>query len=212
MQLENNTDVHLTLSPSWLRQYADHKQRIVIIGNEAHNVCVLAILVLKHLNIQVDYVLRCNNKEVLEPVYLNDNPMIIIDNGSIQKSLIDSKLDCLVYDPHIGVVCNDNINNRKVLEDFITAIPKGGTLLFSEKNKVLKEICAKVQKDIKCITFCDFEYNSVCDVDNYIKLPGGRVLMCTPFINLSNIEVVKSLLHYNFAIGEEEYYEVLLRL
>jgi UDP-N-acetylmuramate-alanine ligase len=204
--------IPIASSLSWLREYAEHKQRIVVLGNEAHNICTLAILVLKNLNIAIDYALYHNEVMVLAPVNLSDNPIILIEASMAISSQIDSRLDCLIYEHHLGVISNDEslyTNNRKVLEDFVNATPKGGYLFFSQKNQIAKEVCASMSTDARCINFCDSDYARSSD-KKHILLSRGRVLSCTTIMNEHSVGIVKSLLCSNFAISEEEYYEGLL--
>lgn len=194
-----------------IRNQVPHQQRILILGESANNVSALTISVLKSLGIGSDYVLATQNPSITHQVHFAKNPIIIIEGTFEKTEYSKMKVQCLIYDHHIGLICDNSssyTNHEKDLEIFADNTPRGGSLIFYKKNKIAKNICNETRTDVKATSYEDYDDTISRNGIEYLILPNGNTIECNHIITPHNVEAVRCLLE-NFAITDEEYYSIL---
>ena len=137
--------------PSFLFEESKNKQRIVIAGSHGKTSITSMILhVLKTLGKKFDYLVGARIEGFELMASLSDAPIIIIEGDEYLASPIDRRAKFLLYQPHIALISGiawDHINVYPTFESYtdsfknlILELPKSGSLLFDETDKVLKEL------------------------------------------------------------------------
>jgi len=192
-----------------IKQTLLHKQRVVFIGQEAHETCILTILLLKHLLREIDYILISTPSILGNHMHLTNSPVVILEEDF--KNLITSSK--LKYEHHIGVFCKlDDLYSKNLehIEQFIRSTPKGGILIYSENSKIEKKVFSKIKNlpDVKCVPYTN-RRSITATRKNFIPLPDGQRLQCNDIITSNSVAATKTLLKF-FAISERDYFEALL--
>jgi UDP-N-acetylmuramate: L-alanyl-gamma-D-glutamyl-meso-diaminopimelate ligase len=135
----------ITLKASDIYNQSLDKQRIIVTGAQSGLVASMIRHVLNFNERKFDYVF--DNES---PAVSAEAPLIIIQANS---QLLD-------YKHHIAILTNPTSNSQvEELEKLADATPKGGTLLYTELNPIIKKIGSKERTDVQLIAYKVFEHN-----------------------------------------------------
>ncbi len=151
--------------PELIYQESQNKQRIVIAGSHGKTTITSMILhVLRHTRKKYDYLVGAKIEGYDTMVKLSDAPMIVIEGDEYLSSPIDSTSKFLHYQSHITVISGiawDHMNvfptfdqYKNQFQKLIDNSPKGGCIIYNEKDAELKKMLKK-------------------DIDDVLKIPYG---------------------------------------
>ncbi len=151
--------------PEFLYQHAKDKKRVVIGGSHGKTTITAMVMhVLSRLNYDFDYLVGSKLKDFEVMVRLSDSAEIMIFEGDeYLSSPIDRRPKFHWYKPHIALLTGiawDHINVFPTFENykeqflkFINLIQKGGTLIYYQGDKTLREVVQKAENDIRKISY-----------------------------------------------------------
>ncbi len=138
--------------PEFLYQQSKNKTRIVIGGSHGKTTITSMILhVLKHHNIDTDYMVGAQLEGFEVMVKLSDNaPFMVMEGDEYPSSPTDPRPKFHLYKPHIAVISGiawDHINVFKTFDDyleqfrqFIHCIEENGKLIYCAADDRVKEL------------------------------------------------------------------------
>jgi UDP-N-acetylmuramate: L-alanyl-gamma-D-glutamyl-meso-diaminopimelate ligase len=203
--------------PEYIYDYAQDKQRIVIIGGkETTLICVLVLHVLAFLHKAFDYVVDA--AALKASVRLSDAPIIILEGDVEPSSSIDSQPHSLHYQHHMALISGIGWESSstyptldtylKQLKKLADASPKGSTLIYHEEDNLVKAIGNQARTDVKRVPYKAHAHRYKDD-QVYLITPQGTV----PFqekdaASMCALAGAQQLLH-NLAISDQQFYEAL---
>ncbi len=159
--------------PEFLYQHSKNKTRVVIGGSHGKTTITSMILhVLDYCGISVDYMVGAQLEGFNRMVNLSDeNDFIVLEGDEYLSSPIDLRPKFHLYRPNIALLSGiawDHINvfpTFDVYKDqfsiFIERIVNGGTLVYNEEDKHLKNICENTTHPIKKIPYRTPDFTQV---------------------------------------------------
>jgi UDP-N-acetylmuramate: L-alanyl-gamma-D-glutamyl-meso-diaminopimelate ligase len=148
--------------PAYIYHYAQHKQRIVVLGEEqtVARFFAIAIHVMNYWGRLLDYVTHLP-MEATPAVYLSEAPIILLQGDVVLFSPMDPRIIASIYQPHILVIIDSYINSMEddgqdattLLGNLAGAIPKAGKLICNASIAELRDIGAKTKADVQHIPF-----------------------------------------------------------
>lgn len=202
----------------YISHYAQHKQRIVILGDENIIAPLFSIVVhiLSYLSRSFDYVTSFANWPI--KVKLSDAPVIFLQADSAPASILDERVQFLAYQPHIAVMHglgpvdsqkNDTLKGYlNLLNQVADGLPKAGSLFYNAGVTEIKKIGDKHRVDVKNIPY----YPHPTKVNNkQIYLVSTQSNIPIPNISKQNLEAIaaaKALLS-ELSVTTTQFYEAI---
>ena len=145
--------------PQILRNFSENKHRIVIAGSHGKTTVTSIIMhVLKFNKINFDYMIGAKVSTFKRNLKLSNNPIIIIEGDEYLTSPLDSQPKFLKYDHHIVLINGiewDHYNvfktekkYKKQFEKLINKTPKGGEVIYYEKDENIQKLIQNIDKDL----------------------------------------------------------------
>ena len=138
----------------FIRKFSENKHRIVIAGSHGKTTVTSIIMhVLKFNKIKFDYLVGAKVNGFKSNIKLSKNPLIIIEGDEYLSSPLDNKPKFLNYRHHIVLINGiewDHFNvfnsikkYKKQFIDLVKLTPKGGEIIYYEKDNNINEILRK---------------------------------------------------------------------
>ncbi len=202
--------------PEYIEDYAQDKQRIVIIGGEEkHWLCLLVVHTLGYLYQSFDYVV--DSARLNTSVQLSDAPVIILEGDVDPSSSIDAQPQSLHYQHNIVVISGidqENSSRYPTLEAYLEQVtkladasPKGGTLIYYEGDPLIKTIGNPTRTDVKAVPYQNHPHRIEKNIVHLSTPQGDIPLQHTTAITCA-VAGARQLLR-NLAIQENSFYEAL---
>jgi UDP-N-acetylmuramate: L-alanyl-gamma-D-glutamyl-meso-diaminopimelate ligase len=146
--------------PEFIYSQSTNKQRIVIAGSHGKTTITSMILhVLKQSHKKFDYLVGAKIDGFETMVKLSDDAsVIVIEGDEYLSSPIDSTSKFIHYQAHVTAISGiawDHMNvfptfesYKKPFETFINNMPKGGCIIYNEKDAELKKMLKKDVEDV----------------------------------------------------------------
>lgn len=217
LQAAQRLDIPICSYPEYIYDYAQDKQRIVIVGGEERVLtCVLVLHVLTCLHKAFDYVIDAPTLEV--GVRLSDAPIIILAGDMAPSSPIDSQSQSVSYQHNMALISGigwKHNNEYPTLEAYLQqltrladASPKGGTLIYYEEDSHVKTIGSQPRTDVKGVPYMTPNYRYV-DGKVYLVTPQGDMpCQYTDITSMRAIAGAQQVVN-NLAITDKQFYEAL---
>lgn len=191
-----------TLSPRQVYQMNKDKQRVVITGSQARMITAMVIFVLDTFHREFDFVTPVPPPGASSSSRIGDSPLIII-----QAEPTESILE---YQHHIGVISELPAGTDDFINLFADATPKGGTLIFTEKDPV-GTIAKKERPGTTGIPFKTYPHTVENGTVALITSKNDRVpVRLSGEQNLSNISAAKEILK-KIGITSGQFYSTIAR-
>jgi len=150
--------------PEYIYNHSIDKQRIVIAGSHGKTTITAMVLhVLKKVGKKCDYAVGAQLEGFDTMVQLTDAPIIVIEGDEYLSSPLDSKPKFLNYHHHILVLNGiswDHMNVFPNFDDYVqqfetlaNTTPKAGTIIYNEKDKLVKKIASEERDDVILIPY-----------------------------------------------------------
>ncbi|XWN35462.1 MAG: Mur ligase domain-containing protein [Roseivirga sp.] len=200
--------------PAYLHEYAQDKQRVVVIGGVQTSICVLVLHVLAYYNKEVDYIVDA--PQLTTSVQLSEAPVILLEGDIAPSSPTDARPQCLRYQHHVALLSGTGgepskasptlTNYGETLTTLADASPKGGTLIYDEEDPLIQPIGSQARTDVKHEPYRAHPYRQK-DHLTYLTTPQGDVF-------LHNVDYLRAVagaqqLLRNMAITDQQFYEAL---
>lgn len=167
--------------PEFIRQQSDHKTRVVIAGSHGKTTITSMILhVLKHLNLEFDYLVGAQIEGFDTMVKLSNAPIIVLEGDEYLSSPIDRRPKFHLYEPHIALISGiawDHVNVFPTFENYVSqfemflqSMPDGETLVYCEADECLDETVDQFGRHLELRPYSTPEH----------KVEGGKT-----FLNVS---------------------------
>ena len=138
--------------PEYMYEQAKNKLRVVIGGSHGKTTTTAMIMhVLKHCNIDFDYLVGSQLAGFETMVKISNAPLIILEGDEYLSSAIDPRPKFHLYQAQIALITGiawDHINvfptfenYLKQFEIFVDQIPAEGKLIYCANDELLSEIC-----------------------------------------------------------------------
>lgn len=143
--------------PEYIALQSENKKRVVIAGSHGKtSITSMVLHVLKHVNIEFDYLVGAQLEGFETMVKLSDAPIIILEGDEYLSSPIDRKPKFLWYKPQLAVISGiawDHINvfpsfenYVEQFENFILSLPDRSKLYYYGSDNQLQSIANKNSK------------------------------------------------------------------
>lgn len=150
--------------PEYIYEQSKNKKRIVIAGSHGKtSITSMVLHVLKHQNIDFDYLVGAQLEGFETMVRLSDAPIIVIEGDEYLSSPIDRKPKFLWYKPQIAVISGiawDHINVFPTFENyveqfelFISSMEKDASLIYFEGENILKKLATQKSDELNLIPY-----------------------------------------------------------
>jgi UDP-N-acetylmuramate: L-alanyl-gamma-D-glutamyl-meso-diaminopimelate ligase len=127
----------MEMTPQALYQKNLDKQRIVIVGEERHQLVKMIAVVLQQCNRKVDFFSEGK----------------LTEQASSPAIIIEADENLTGYHHHMGVLTPTSSMNMAEVMQFADTTPKGGTLIYPEENAQLKSLLGKERADVQVIPY-----------------------------------------------------------
>lgn len=206
--------------PEYIYAQSIDKQRIVIAGSHGKTTITSMILhVLKYHHKKCDYMVGAQLEGFDTMVKLSeDAPIIIIEGDEYLSSPTDRTPKFLHYHHHIGLVSGiswDHINVFPTFDEYVKqfdafadATPKGGTLIYSEKDAAASIICGKEREDVQRIEYEAHKHEIKDGITYLINGNDKYALEIFGKHNMKNISGAKKVLE-KLGITDPKFYEAI---
>ena len=206
--------------PEYISGKSIDKQRVVIAGSHGKtSITSMVLHVLKFFNKKFDYLVGAQLEGFDLMVKLTeDAPVIIIEGDEYPTSALDKTPKFLHYHHHIGLISGvawDHINVYPTFDEYVKQFelfadhtPKGGILVFSEKDDLATVICRKEREDVLGIEYSahkhEIDKGQTYLIHGFVKIP------VTVFgkHNMRNISGAKAIC-LKLGISEDMFYEAI---
>lgn len=206
--------------PEFIYSQSKNKQRIVVAGSHGKTTTTAMIMhVLAYHKRQFDYLVGAQLEGFDTMCKLTeDAPIIVIEGDEYFSSPIDRTPKFLRYQHHIGLVSGiawDHINvfpteeiYVRQFDHFADATPKGGILIYNDKDPLGSVICKKERPDVLQVPF-QTHPAQIIDGVTHLVTAAGKVPV--PFFGQHNLLNVSGAQHLCSKIGitEEMFYEAI---
>ncbi|MDA3780915.1 MAG: Mur ligase family protein [Bacteroidales bacterium] len=206
--------------PEYLYEQTKDKIRVVISGSHGKTTITSMVMhVLKYFNKNFDYMVGAQLKGFETMVKLTDNaPIAIFEGDEYLSSPIDRRPKFHLYKPNIALISGiawDHINVfptfDKYIEQFdifIDKIEKGGTLIYFEGDKILKDIVENNKNIINKIAYLAHSSTIIENKTYLLNYEKNIPLLVFGTHNLQNISGAK-LICNKLGISDKNFYQAI---
>jgi UDP-N-acetylmuramate: L-alanyl-gamma-D-glutamyl-meso-diaminopimelate ligase len=205
--------------PEYVYKVCEHKKRVVIAGSHGKTSITSMIMhVLKHQNVNFDFLVGAKIEGFEQSVQLSDAPLIILEGDEYPASVIEKKPKIFFYHPHISVLSGiawDHINVFPTYENYcsqfeqyLQLMPPSAQLYYNNEDSEVVRIVHKTGAHLhaKPYTTYPFHYdNGIAVLDTPFGEKAIKVFGKHNLLNLSAaLKVCLSL-----GIEEKQFYEAI---
>ncbi len=206
--------------PEFLFEQSKHKTRVVIGGSHGKTTITSMILhVMNYHNRDVDFMVGAQLEGFDVMVKLTDeSDFIVLEGDEYLSSPLDPRPKFHLYKPNIALLSGiawDHVNVFPTMDDyikqfkiFIDSIVEGGSLTFNAEDKILAEIVADSQNQIRKLSYNTPDY-FIENGQTYINTEEGELpVEVFGAHNLNNLEGAKWICQH-MGIDETDFYEAI---
>ncbi len=113
-----------------------HHQRILLTGNRAEEIFSHCQRVLDFHNKAYDHVLPGDQ-------HISEGPIVFIISDDAYEAL----------EPHIALIDHIADGEKEKYESLVDSLPKSGTVVYNEGDKVVNELCSKERTDVHRVAY-----------------------------------------------------------
>lgn len=150
--------------PEYIYKESENKKRVVVAGSHGKTSTTAMILhVLRHHNIDADFLVGAQLKGFDTMVRLSDAPIIVLEGDEYLSSPIDRIPKIHFYKPNITIITGiawDHVNVFPTFDNYleqfrlyVDMIEEDGTLIYYNKDKHLVDIVKNNKRNIKKIPY-----------------------------------------------------------
>ena len=207
--------------PEFIRKLSENKHRIVIAGSHGKTTVTSIIMhVLKFNKIKFDYLVGAKVNGFKSNIKLSKNPLIIIEGDEYLSSPLDNKPKFLNYGHHIVLINGiewDHFNvfnsikkYKKQFIDLVKLTPKGGEIIYYEKDNNINEILRKHSNKETILKPFNEEEFKIINNQSIIKDENGNDIKLKIFgwHNMQNIAGAK-LVCEQIGINKKKFYKAM---
>jgi UDP-N-acetylmuramate: L-alanyl-gamma-D-glutamyl-meso-diaminopimelate ligase len=213
-------DLNIYSYPEYLYLQSQDKKRVVVAGSHGKTTITSMILhVLAQTGKEVNYMVGSQLKGFETMVKLDDNnDTIILEGDEYLSSPLDERPKFWLYRPHLTVISGiawDHMNKfpdkqvyNNLFAEYINLIEEGGTLIYNEEDKVLKEIVDNSTRNINKIAYKTPNYSKEDGhfylIRNEQKIP----LQIFGAHNMQNMEAARKICN-ELGIDDDVFYQAM---
>ncbi|MFC2107810.1 UDP-N-acetylmuramate--L-alanine ligase [Bacteroidota bacterium] len=211
-------DLKVLSFPEFLYEHSKNKTRLVIGGSHGKTTITSMIMhVLKEKNIDFDYIVGAMIEGFDIMARLSDNSELMIFEGDeYLTSPLDRRPKFHLYKPHVALLSGvawDHFNVFPTFENyveqfriFISMIQPGGSLVFYNGDKILKELSLDLPEDVSSLPYYVPRHH-IKDGITYLVFENDSIpLQVFGDHNLANLEGARLVLN-QIGISDEDFYE-----
>ena len=216
-----NNKIPIYSYPEFIRKFSENKHRIVIAGSHGKTTVTSIIMhVLKFNKIKFDYLVGAKVNGFKSNIKLSKNPLIIIEGDEYLSSPLDNKPKFLNYRHHIVLINGiewDHFNvfnsikkYKKQFIDLVKLTPKGGEIIYYEKDNNINEILRKHSNKETILKPFNEEEFKIINNHSIIKDENGNDIKLKIFgrHNMQNIAGAK-LVCEQIGINKKKFYKAM---
>ena len=216
-----NNKIPIYSYPEFIRKFSENKHRIVIAGSHGKTTVTSIIMhVLKFNKIKFDYLVGAKVNGFKSNIKLSKNPLIIIEGDEYLSSPLDNKPKFLNYGHHIVLINGiewDHFNvfnsikkYKKQFIDLVKLTPKGGEIIYYEKDNNINEILRKHSNKETILKPFNEEEFKIINNQSIIKDENGNDIKLKIFgrHNMQNIAGAK-LVCEQIGINKKKFYKAM---
>ncbi len=201
--------------PEYLGMAAKDKKRIVIAGSHGKTSTTAMILqVLKHANIDTDYMVGAQLEGFTNMVRISDAPVMIFEGDEYLSSPIDRRPKIMHYQPHLTVITGiawDHINVFPTFENYcqqfqiyIDSLSEECKIIHYENDLILNEMINN--SSYSNIPYTSFDYK--IDKNHRFIVEDKYPLAITGTHNMQNLKAAY-LVCKELGVSKEIFFEAL---
>lgn len=201
---------------TYLYEYAQDKQRIVITGGPASTIiCAITIHVLRYWHRAFDYAVDVPG--LATTVQLSEAPIMVLQGDSLPTSSLDARPQFLTYQHNIALISGigegrdasyPTSGSYAQLCALADASPKGGTLIYDEEASLIKEIGTKPRTDVRSLPYQAHPHRYQGTQAYLVTTQGDIPVLYGDNLSLRAIAGARELLQ-NVGITHEQFYEAI---
>ena len=146
--------------PEYIYEVSKNKKRVVVAGSHGKTTITSMIMhILKHAQIDFDYMVGAKVEGFSESVKLSDAPIIILEGDEYPASIIEKKPKIFFYHPHISVLSGiawDHINVFPTYENYtdqfvhyLSNMQKDASLYYNETDEEVLKLVHQATSHLK---------------------------------------------------------------
>jgi UDP-N-acetylmuramate: L-alanyl-gamma-D-glutamyl-meso-diaminopimelate ligase len=146
--------------PEYVYEVSKYKKRVVVAGSHGKTSITSMIMhVLKHENVDFDYLVGAKLEGFAQSVQLSDAPIIILEGDEYPASVIEKKPKIFFYHPHISVLSGiawDHINVFPTYDNYcsqfiqyLQGMEPGAELYFNSEDSEVNRIVGLASAHLK---------------------------------------------------------------
>lgn len=170
--------------PSFLYEVAKNKKRVVVAGSHGKTTTTAMIMhVLKHNNMDFDYMVGAQVTGYDRMVRLSDAPIIVLEGDEYLSSPIDRRPKFIHFHPHIAIITGiawDHINVFPTFNHYVDQFrqlldiaEKGASIIWYDPDEELQKLTAKGRPDLSYIPYRPLK-SVIKKGKTFIKTPAGQ--------------------------------------
>ncbi|MEM7055779.1 MAG: Mur ligase domain-containing protein [Bacteroidota bacterium] len=217
LQIAQQLGLDIYTYPTYIYEYAQDKQRIVITGGvERTIICAITIHILRYWHRAFDYVVDAPGLETT--VQLGEAPIIILQGDALPSSPVDPQPQFLAYQHNIALISGiseEYDEPSPALDGYVAklsaladASPKGGTLIYDEAKSLVKEVGSRPRTDVKSFPYQAHAHRYKGDQTYLITTQGDIPILQADRLSLRAIAGAQQLLR-NVAVTSKQFYEAI---
>lgn len=156
--------------PEYVYEVSKHKKRVVVAGSHGKTSITSMIMhVLRHENIQFDYLVGAKLDGFEQSVQLSDAPLIILEGDEYPASVIEKKPKIFFYHPHISVLSGiawDHINVFPTYENYcsqfiryLEGMQTGAELYYNAEDSEVNRIVGLAANHLKTEPYTTHQFH-----------------------------------------------------
>ncbi len=209
--------------PTYIHLYAQHKQRVVVLGDEqaVARFFTIAIHVMNYWGRLFDYVTQLPIEATYPSIHLSEAPIIFIQGDTALFSEFNLRVIASIYQPHIVVMTDldTKLSSREDWKGYITvlgniadAIPKAGKLIYNADIPELADIGAPSRVDVQNISFHAHAHHKTRNGQRFLTTSQGDIpVQWGDTASLKTLSSVYYLLK-ELAVTDAQFYEAVRSL
>ena len=205
--------------PEFLYEHSKNKKRVIVGGSHGKTTITSMIIhVLKHFNLDFDYMVGAKVDGFDTMVRLSDAPLIILEGDEYLSSPVDRRPKFHLYKAEIGLISGiawDHVNVFPTFENYLEqfrvfadGIPSEGTLVYCAKDVEVLKIAEHSSTRAKKIPYNIPKYKITNGITSLITANGNYPLSVFGEHNLQNLEGARIVCNL-LGVDDEFFYKFI---
>ncbi len=156
--------------PEYVYEVSKNKKRVVVAGSHGKTSITSMIMhVLRHENIEFDYLVGAKLDGFAQSVQLTDAPLIILEGDEYPASVVEKKPKIFFYHPHISVLSGiawDHINVFPTYENYcsqfiqyLQGMESGSELYYNAEDSEVNRIVGLASSHLKAEPYITHQFH-----------------------------------------------------